>query len=442
MQFECTDAIKTSGQNPIVEGSAQVKPPEGAPAGFGFSCLREQKSEQQEAQIPAGVYMVSCVLAHNNIDPPRSTVYLEDNKTYEVTFSSENNGLCTAKIGEKSSPREADKVAVSSTSSTSHEDSLIIKDYFLASIPAESNYDEVEVKLVENPGKNNLGVYKITSKNDAVYFAKLCTYKNEPEMYRQLQPKIQLFNTLAEDKKYPAFAKYAGTFTLPKALVDEHFKEAIRRQSELRIGGAQEDVEVLVLEAAKGEPLTDLIAKTLATSLPEIKETFENIGETIGNFMHFESQVVDNFQSPLAGSPRHLVGYGHGDLNSDNVFYDKDSKKITLIDYKDLTDKGLIDVVLRNDIDNLIHDLTPLLQTSRSKDDVSKIKAVVDSYQRGVETAFKDSPQKLAIVKYYMTYTDKGRYHPFYDLLRKYFKVDELPNFKEIKRDFNSAIRE
>ena len=203
-----------------------------------------------------------------------------------------------------------------------------------------------------------------TIKNQTIYFAKLCIKSEEPEVFKKLQDKVQIFNSLSEHQNYPAFAKYAGTFTLARSLIEKHFKETLRREKELpsatKRGGPQEKIEVLLLEAAKGESLKALIANALGASLLEIQSTFENIGESIGNFVHYKSRLVDNYQSPLVPTrSRHIIGYVHRDLNSDNVFYDPKTKKVTLIDYDSFTDKGEVDVVLRDDIDSMLHDLMP-----------------------------------------------------------------------------------
>lgn len=445
LQFECTDAISMSNKNPIIEGIGKDK----ASGGFGFTCFKNQKGEIQNAEVPAGSYNVQCVLAHKNIYTADNIFVLDDNKKYYVTFTTDSNDLCTAKISENYSP-ELTKPTLTKEILTP--DSSIIRDYFIASRP-EQNLDknDVAVELTPNPGQNNLGTYKITvsnnKKNEAIYFAKLCIKNNEPETYKKLQNEIQIFNSLSEHQNYPAFAKYAGTFTLPWSLVEKHFKETLRREKELpnalKYRGSQENIEVLVLEAAKGEPLAALIKNALTTSLSEIQSTFENIGQSIGNFINYKSRLVDNYQSSFVPSPsRHIIGYVHRDLNPDNIFYDQKTKKVTLIDYDSLTDKGEIDVVLRNDIDNMLYYLKPLIEKCQNKEQAAKIKAIFDSYRKGIESAFKDSPQKLSIMRYYMTFFKDEPKHFFYDFLKKYFTDDELPNFKQIKADFDQAIKD
>lgn len=308
--------------------------------------------------------------------------------------------------------------------------------------------NDISVLLMSNPGKNNLGTYKITvakdKKNEAVYIAKLCIKNDEPETYRKLQDKVELFNSLSKNQNYPAFAKFVGTFTLPRHLIEKHFQETTRREKELRSAlkrAPNQDVNVLLLEAAKGEPLKTLINNVFTTPLQEIQRIFETIGESIGNFMSYGSQVVDDYQSPLVPTPsRHLIGFLHRDLNSDNVFYDRNTNKVTLIDYDSLTDKGEVDVALQGEMDSMFYELIPVIEKCQNKEQAAQVKAIVDSYQKGIESAFKDSPKKLAIVKYYMTFFRDMPDYRLYGLLKKYFNDDELPNFEQIKEDYQRAI--
>lgn len=456
VQFVCTDTIKLSNKNPIIEGIGQNRAQSGKPQGFGFTCFKNQRDEIQNAEVPAGAYNVQCVLAHKNIVTPDNIFFLDDNKKYYATFTLASNDLCTAKISEHYSPLSLNTPEISNplsrptlTKEALTPDSSIIRDYFIASRPEQGlDKNDVAVELIPNPGQNNLGTYKIivsnNKKNELVYFAKLCIKNNEHKTYKELQDKIQIFNSFSEHKNYPAFAKYAGTFTLPRSLIVKYFEETLRRERELRSASKkepQEYVEVLLLEAAKGEPLMALITNALTTSLPEIQSTFENIGQSIGNFINYKSRLVDNYQSALVSTPsRHIIGYVHRDLNSDNVFYDKKTEKVTLIDYDSLTDKGEVDVVLRNDIDNILLDLIPLIKKHQNKEEAAKIKAIFDSYRKGIESSFNDSAKKLSIVRYYMTFFNDMPNHKFYDFLRKYFNDDELPNFKQIKEDFQRAI--
>jgi hypothetical protein len=457
VQFECTDAIKSTNKNPVIEAVGINKPAPEKPGGFRFSCFNKQKSETQKAEIPAGPYNIRCVLARKNIDRPDNIFTLQDNKTYYVSFTADSNDLCTAKVSEHFSSEPLINEPESSkplshpvlAEETLTPDSSIIKEYFIASQP-EQNLDknDVNVELTPNPGKNNLGTYKIivskNKKDEAVYFAKLCIKNNEPEVYRKLQDKIGIFNILSQNQNYPAFAKYAGTFTLPRSLIEKHFKETLKREKELSSASRrapQEDVEVLLLEAAKGDSVTTLIRNAFETSLPELQRIFETIGQSIGNFMNYKSELIDNYQSPYVPTPsRHVIGFVHRDLNIDNVFYDQRTNKVTLIDYDSVTDKGEVGAVLRNDMDNLFYDLVPLLEKSQNKEEAAKIKTIADSYRKGIESAFNDSPKKLAIVKYYMTFFNDRPKHRFYNFLRKYFNEDELPDFEQIKKDFQQAI--
>ena len=137
VQFECTNAIKISNNNPIIEGVGLAKASQGKPQGFGFSCFKNQKDEIQNAVVPAGSYNIRCVLAHKNIEIPDNIITLHDNKKYYLTFVLDGNGLCTAKISEHDSaglPLAASNLYIIEILTP---DSSIIRDYFIASRPEQ-----------------------------------------------------------------------------------------------------------------------------------------------------------------------------------------------------------------------------------------------------------------------------------------------------------------
>ncbi len=458
--FNCTDEIKQSNKGPIIEGLAQ-EPLKSAnnSKGFGFSCFAQQESGLQEAQIPSGKYNVQCVFVHNNISKPENTFDLDEGETYYISFMEEPGEQCTAIVSRNTSvvsslktPEISEPLSqISSTQNPLTQDASIIKNYFMTA-SSEQRIDEtkVNVRLIPNRGGNNLAMYQIKVSrephNDSVYFAKLCLNKNEPEKYRELQNTVQQFNTLAESQKYPHFVKYAGMFDIDWPMHGGYFKNAFQQMgmefSLKLISELEQDnlllVKVLLTEAAKGESVRSLINNAYSKPLQEIHQIFKNIGLSIGNFMNYESRIDDFHQSPFDREPsKHIVGYVHRDLNSDNVFYDETTNKVSLIDYDSLTSKGTVDFEIGNLISNLIDNLEPLLKKSQNKEQAAKIKAIFDSYREGIESAFSSSPEKLAIVRYRMTFF---KTISFFDLLRRYFSEPELPNFIQIEKDFHKAM--
>lgn len=435
VKFDCTDTIRLSSTNPIIEGVAENEAPPGEAQGFGFTCLKGQESKTQIAEVPAGAYNVKCTLAPSRANPSAHPIMLEDNKTYRVTFMPAEKDTCIPTISEENLPILSPDVSGPSILDTS--DTSIIRDYFIDLKP-EENLDkkDVFVERVENQGKNNLGVYKITvtkHEENTVYFAKLCIRNDEPDFYKNIQDEVNIFNSLAEQENYPTFAKYMGTFTLPWSIVEQYFKEAIQRQRELptAIRRGPKDVAVLLLEGAKGDPLKDLLKKAFTISLPELKRTFKKIGQSIGNF--------NNYQSVLEIGRKDFMGYIHRDLSSDNIFYDPTTKKITIIDYNSFS-QGEVGRLIQNFVENIWYDLVPLIKISETKEEAIKIKTIIESLQKGIEDAFNDSPQKLAIVRHYATISlhEKGENFVL-NFLKNYFKDEELPNFKQIEEDFKEA---
>lgn len=72
------------------------------------------------------------------------------------------------------------------------------------------------------------------------------------------------------------------------------------------------------------------------------------------------------------------------------------TNKVTLIDYDSLTDKGEVDVALQGEMDRMFYELIPVIEKCQNKEQAAQVKAIVDSYQKGIESAFKDSPKKIS----------------------------------------------
>lgn len=447
VQFECTDAIQRGSVHPVIEGVVLNKSARNEAQGFGFSCLKNQRNELQIAEIPAGTYNVSCSNIYNKKDFVTRTLVFDANKTYKLALHIMNE-TCSVSL---KSGASVDVTAVTlDEPKTERADSLIIKDKFLT-LPVAENFqaENVIVELVANPGKNNLGVYKITvtePNKEQIYFAKLAVNDDESMKYEALKEQIAWFNAHAEKTgAFPYFATYEGTFSLPWSVIKKNFNEAVRRQKSLPAGGDRKgkDVPVLVMQEAPGVSLHEWLKRVEVMPIEKIGAMYETIGRTLGNFNNFESQIVGNYRSRFDTEPTtHIIGTVHSDGNSDNIFYDERTKKVTFIDYDNFMPAEVVEQRIKDFFENIWHDLLPAIRKTKNGEQANKIKSAILSMQKGFEAAFEDSSQKLALVKYaMMNFLQEFEGKNYSDFLKNYFTAEELPNFEQLRQEYQKAVK-
>ena len=254
----------------------------------------------------------------------------------------------------------------------------------------------------------------------------------ESDQYIKVSNTINKFNELSQRDNYPCFVKYKESFTIPNALIKEQFKKL----KEKALGElVDRDVTVLVLEAAKGEDLDDFIKKAYATySIEKLKKTFFKIGESIGNLHSYQSTIS------IIENRKRIGGFVHGDLTFGNIFYDVASEKVSLIDYVGFQRLEFIEPIVSDFFrSGAAISLKPLIEACNSKEAALKIKTIFESLQEGFEEAFKNSPQKLAIIKFHVRVAGVVPYVK--EFLEKNFTKDELPDLEAIKQEYNKAIK-
>ncbi len=346
--------------------------------------------------------------------------------------------------GNNSSSSASSSSTTSSPSSTPNKlsiDSASIRKYFIDNYPSieRPHYSDVSVEFLPHAkGENSLGIYKIVhseSGKKQTYFAKLCRDSSEPDSYVRISNTINIFNELSQNANYPYFVKYKESFTIPRALIEEQFKEVVLKEARLGIKPSPKDIAVLVLEAAKGEDLDDFIKKAYATySLNDLRKTFLKIGQSIGNLHSYQSTIS------IIENRKRIGGFVHGDLTFGNIFYDVASEKVSLIDYVGFQKFPMIEPLVSDFFSSgAATSLKPLIEACNSKEAALKIKTIFESFQEGLEEAFKNSPQKLAIIRFFVRIQGVPKYVK--EFLEKYFTKDELPDLEAITKEYNEAVK-
>ncbi len=198
------------------------------------------------------------------------------------------------------------------------------------------NDNNLKVEQVEKAGGGqNLGIFKIlkSSKSYIVKLPKDTDFDNEPEnvKFNNLKDFVKLNNSKLG---FPHIVKYKNTFEVQ----DEDKKS-----------------QMILLEKACGESMDIFLQKSANDE--QILSDMKIIVKQMVNFW----QCSGRLEFATDSNEWQFLGNVHGDLtNFGNIFYSKNDKKVSFIDYSDLTTQTSI----ANELTQLLYGVETALKES------------------------------------------------------------------------------